>query len=376
MRKRVRKILLVLAGLVPVLGIAGALVISHDAACPAAVADATVASATRMQAITYRCYGGPEVLQFTAVDKPVPTDRQVLVRVHAAALNPLDWHYMRGKPYVMRLGTGMGAPTEPRLGVDFAGVVEAVGTQVQGFAPGDRVFGARNGALAEYVTVSQDRNLVPMPPGLSFEQAAGIPIAALTALQALRDEARLQPGQRVLINGASGGVGTFAVQIAKALGAEVTAVCSTRNLDLVRSLGADHVIDYTRDDFADGSQRYDAIIDMVGSQGLLKSRAALEPQGAFVIVGGPDGAWLGPLVQPLKALAIDPFVSQRYSMVNATLNAPDLAHLASMIAAGKLTPVVDQVFPLQRARDAVAYLEQGRARGKVIVSFAADGAGD
>ena len=237
------------------------LVLSHDSAC--GTAPPIAAGAPTMKGWVHRCYGGPEILQFEELAKPVVEDDSVVVKVRAASVNPLDWHTLRGKPYFMRMDAGIGAPTEAQLGVDFAGVVESVGKSVTKFKPGDEVFGARTGAFSEFVRVKESRNVVLKPAGASFEQAASLPIAALTALQALRDKGQLKAGQKVLINGASGGVGTFAVQIAKALGAEVTGVCSGRNVEMVRSLGADHVIDYTREDFTTGATKYDLIVDNV-----------------------------------------------------------------------------------------------------------------
>jgi NADPH:quinone reductase-like Zn-dependent oxidoreductase len=292
----------------------------------------------------------------------------VLVKVHAAGINPVEWHYMRGKPYIMRLGAGFGRPKDPRLGVDFAGTVEAVGSNVTKFKPGDEVFGARNGALAEYVVVNASRNILPKPARLTFDQAAGIPIAGVTALQALRDKGQLKPGQKVLVNGASGGVGTFAVQLAKALGAEVTGVSSTRNVELVRSIGADHVIDYTQQDFTAGTERYDVVIDNVGNHSFLEVRKVLAPAGRYVIVGGnSEDPWLGALSTPLKAMLVSPFVKQKAVFFMAQLNPEDLAFIANAVTAGQVTPVIDRSYPLAEVADAIAYLEKGRARGKVIV---------
>lgn len=254
---------------------------------------AGVENAPPMRAVVRHAYGGPEVLRVEAVEKPVPTDDQLRIRVHAASINPLDWHYLRGAPYLMRLDSGLTRPTSPRLGVDFAGTVEAVGRNVSGFKPGDEVFGGRNGALAEYVCVSP-RAVVAKPANVTFEQAAAVPIAAVTALQGLRDRGKLRAGEKVLINGASGGVGTFAVQIAKVLGAEVTGVCSTRNVELVRSLGADRVVDYTRETFTEGAERYDLILDMVGNHDLLDLRRVLKPEGRYVMIGGSSGRWMRP----------------------------------------------------------------------------------
>ena len=329
-----------------------------------------------MKAIVYRCYGPPEVVTVEDVEKPTPGDNDVLVKVHAAALNPLDWHYMRGTPYVMRLDAGVGRPKRTRLGVDFSGTVEAVGRNVRTFKPGDEVWGAKGGALAEYVIVAEAGNLLPKPPRLTFDQAAGLPVAAVTALQALRDKGELRAGQKVLINGASGGVGTFAVQIAKALGAEVTGVCSTRNVDMVRSLGADHVIDYTQQDFTAGPQRYDLVVDNVGNHSFGEIRRVLQPEGRYVIVGGnSDGRWFGALTTPLKALVVAPFVSQTPVFFMAELNRESLTTLQELVSAGKVTPVIDRRYPLSRAAEAIAYLEQGRARGKVIVTVHGSGDG-
>ena len=343
-----------------------AIAISHDSACPDAP---PAAGGTTMKAARHHCYGGPEVVGLEDAAKPVPAGDEVLVRVHAAGLNPLDWHYMRGEPYVMRLGSGFGRPKDPALGVDFAGVVEAVGPDVTRFRPGDEVFGAANGAFAEYLTVSEARNVLPRPARLSVEQAAGVGVAAVTALQALRDQGGLQPGEKVLINGASGGVGTFAVQIAKAMGAQVTGVCSTRNVELVRSIGADHVVDYTKADFTEGTERYDLVVDMVGNHSFGKIRGVLEPEGRYVIVGAnSDNRWLGGLGATFKVMAMAPFVKQKAGFFVARLRPEDLAYLAGLMADGRVTPVVDRVFPLAEVVEGITYLETGRARGKVIVS--------
>jgi NADPH:quinone reductase-like Zn-dependent oxidoreductase len=327
------------------------------------------ASGETMRAAVHRCYGGPEVIEVARLTRPVPGDDEVLIRVHAAAVNPLDYHYLRGKPYIMRLASGMGRPKEERLGVDYAGTVEAVGRNVTRFKPGDAVFGGRSGALAEYIVARHDRAIAKKPDNVSFEQAAGVGIAGVTALQALRDEGRVQPGQKVLVNGASGGVGTFAVQIGKALGAEVTGVQSARNVELVRSLGADHAIDYTQEDFTAGSTRYDLIVDNVGNQPLFALRRVLTPDGIVVGVGGPkQDRWLGPLSRSLRMALLSPFVSQQYITLLAELNRGDIEVLRDMMASGKVVPVIDREYPLDRAAEAIAYLEEGRARGKVIVT--------
>jgi NADPH:quinone reductase-like Zn-dependent oxidoreductase len=322
-----------------------------------------------MKAVVYRCYGGPQVLHVEQVPKPVPADDQLLVRVHAAAVNPLDWHYMRGVPYIMRLESGFFRPKDQRLGVDFAGTVEAVGKGVTSFKPGDEVFGGRGGAFAEYVVVKASRNIQLKPERITFEQAAGVPIAAVTALQALRDKGELQEGQKVLINGASGGVGTFAVQIAKAFGAEVTGVASTRNVELVRSLGADHVIDYTKQDFTQGDVIYDLVVDNIGNHSFDDIRRVLKPEGRYVMIGSNDkGRWLGALSTPLKAKIRAPFVSQEALFLLADIKPIDLVFLAGLMTAGKVTPVVDRTYPLADVAKAIEYVETGRARGKVILS--------
>jgi NADPH:quinone reductase-like Zn-dependent oxidoreductase len=342
-----------------------AVLLSHDSPCtdPPSAAPGT----STMTAVTYSCYGGPEVLAVAPVEKPVPSAGQVLVRVERAGVNPLDWHYMRGSPYLMRLGSGLGAPERQRLGVDFAGTVEAVGEGVTRFRPGDAVFGGKFGAFAEYLIMDADGSLAAKPANLNWDEAGGVSIAALTALQALRDAGHVQPGQKVLINGASGGVGTFAVQLAKAMGAEVTGVCSARNIELVRSLGADHVIDYKQADYTQSGQRWDAIIDMVGNHSLLANRDALTDEGAYVIVGGSSGDWLGPLLRPLVALLLNPFVDQELVMLLAQQSRADLETLADMLGSGRLRTVVDRHFRLEDISEAIRYSESGRARGKIII---------
>lgn len=346
-----------------------ALVLSYDAACEPP--GATSEGATLMQAIRYHCYGSSEVLTLERVARPEPGDDELLVKVHAAAVNPLDWHYMQGKPYIMRLSSGIGRPTNPQAGVDFAGTVEAVGRNVQRFKPGDAVFGGRNGAFAEYLVIRESSSVASMPANASFEEAAAVPVAAITALQAVRDAGRVGPGKHVLINGASGGVGTYAVQIAKSLGADVTGVSSTRNLDLVRSLGADQVIDYTQEDFTRGTERYDAIIDNVGNHSLGAYRRALKPDGILVLVTGPKtDRWLGPIARILWSKMSAPFVSQTYAGLFATLNQRDLAVLRDMMEAGTLRSVIDRRYTLAEVPAAIAYLEQGRSRGKNVIIVA------
>ncbi len=370
-RKVLRKVVLVIVVFLLVTGIPLALVLSHDSACTAA--PPLRADATLMKGIAYRCYGSPDVLEVENLEKPVAGDDQVLVKVHAAALNPLDFHYMHGTPYLMRLDSGIGTPKNTRLGVDFAGTIEAVGKNVKKFKPGDEVFGGRNGAFGEYVTVREDRSIVLKPANITFEQAAAVPVAAITALQALRDNGHIQAGQKVLINGASGGVGTFAVQLAKSFGAEVTAVCSTKNLDMVRKIGADHVIDYTKEDFTQGDQHYDLIVDTVGTHSLLDYKRVLTPQGNLVIVGGQVDNWmLGILGSVVYAKILSPFISQKFGMMLAELNPEDLTILSDLMQAGKVTPVIDRTYKLSEVPEALRYLEQGHARGKVVISVIDD----
>lgn len=344
-----------------------AIMISHNSTCGPATF--LPDNSENMNAIIYRCYGSPDVLELARIAKPVPQDNEVLVKIKAASVNPLDWHYMRGTPYIMRLGTGLGKPDITRLGVDFAGTVEAIGKNVKQFKPGDEVFGGRTGAFAEYVTIAEDRALALKPPNASFEQAASMPIAAITALQALRDHGQLKAGQKILINGASGGVGTFAVQIAKAMGAEVTGVCSARNVEMVRSIGADHVIDYTAEDYTESGQHYDLIIDMVGNHSLSENRQVLAPKGIFVIIGGGKGNWLGPLKAPIKAFIYSPFVGQDFSMMIGAMRQQDLLILADLIKTGEVVPVIDRSYPLSEVPAAIRYSEEGHARGKIIINL-------
>ncbi|MGH8175905.1 MAG: NAD(P)-dependent alcohol dehydrogenase [Steroidobacter sp.] len=321
-----------------------------------------------MTAIVYHDYGSPDVLRVEEIDKLLPNDNQLLIKVRAAGANPLDWHYMRGTPYLVRMEAGLRRPEDIRLGVDVAGVVEAVGKNVTQFKPGDEVFGAGAGSFAEYVLASE-RRVALKPANITFEEAASVPIAALTALQGLRDHGRIQPGQKVLINGASGGVGTFAVQIAKSFGAHVTGVCSTRNVEMVRSLGADHVIDYTRENFTEGEQRYDLILDNVGNHPLSALRDVMNPDGIYVIVGGPnEGRWLGPMARALKATMLSPFVSQELVMFMAQITRDDLLVLKELMETKKVTPVIDRTYTLPEAPEAIRYLEEGRARGKVVIT--------
>lgn len=331
-----------------------------------------IAPANPIKAIVH-CDYGVNNLKLDQIEKPTPADDQLLVRVHAASLNPYDWHFVEGTPYVIRAlaGTGLRKPKDMRLGVDFAGTVEAVGKNVTEYKPGDEVFGGRDGAFAEYVCPRASRAVALKPPSVSFEQAASVNIAGITALQALRDKGKVQAGQKVLINGASGGVGTFAVQIAKSLGADVTGVCSTRNVDLVKSLGADHVIDYTKQDFTKGTERYDAMLDNVGNRSLSECRSILTPQGKYVLIGGggaSDQGFLGGLSKALWAVVFSKFVNQQMGMMMADANHNDLTILADMMQAGKLKPVIDRTYKLADAAEAIRYLEQGHARGKVVLT--------
>ena len=343
-----------------------AIVLSYDSACdPTPPVDE---GAESMKAVVYSCYGSPDVLELADVAKPVPADDELLVRIQAAAVNPLDWHYMRGTPYFMRLMSGLGAPTITRLGVDFSGTVEAVGKHVTRFKPGDEVFGARTGAFADYVTIRESRAVASKPANVTHEQAASVPIAAITAVQALRDKGQLQPGQKVLINGASGGVGTFAVQIAKSFGAEVTGVCSTRNVEMVRSIGANHVFDYKKENYTESGEQYDLIVDMVGNHSLGANRKVLSPEGRLVLVGGGKGDWIGPMMRPLQAMLVSPFVDEEIITLLAGLDSDDLVLLGDLMAHGAVTPVLDRRFPLNEIADAIRYSEEGHARGKIIIT--------
>ncbi len=324
-----------------------------------------------MKAIVY-CDYGLSNLKLEDVEKPTPTDDQVLVKVRAASVNPYDWHFIEGTPYIMRIGVGLRKPKDTRLGVDYAGTVEAVGKKVTQFKPGDDVFGGRGGAFAEYVCPRADRAVALKPSNLTFEQAASVNIAGITALQALRDKGKVQPGQKVLINGASGGVGTFAVQIAKSFGADVTGVCSTRNVDLVRSLGADHVVDYTKEDFTKGEQHYDVILDNVPNHSLSECRRILNSKGKYVMIGGGgpnDARWIGPFGRVINTLLLSPFVSQEMGMMMADPSQKDLATLGDLMQSGKVKPVIDRTYTLSQVPEAIRYLEAGHARGKVVITL-------
>jgi NADPH:quinone reductase-like Zn-dependent oxidoreductase len=322
-----------------------------------------------MKAAVRDRYGSPDVVELREIERPAPADDEVLVRVRAASVNAADWYGMTGTPYVGRAAMGLRKPKSNRLGTDFAGTVEAVGNDVTLFRPGDEVFGGRSGAFAEYVCVREDRAVVPKPANVTFEQAAAVGVAGLTALQGLRDKGQLQPGQKVLINGASGGVGTFAVQIAKALGADVTGVCSTRNVDLVRSLGADQVVDYTREDFTRSDRRYDLMFDVAGSRSWSECRRVLNPQATLVIVGAPKGNRLmGPLshIVTLRLAALRG--SQKAVFFIAKFNKADMEVLRELLEAGKVTPVIDRRYELSEIADALRYLGEGHAQGKVVLT--------
>jgi len=331
----------------------------------------TAAPANPIKAIVHCEYGGPEVLTVADVEKPAPNDNQLLVRVRAASVNPLDLT-IRG-PWLIRPILGMRKPKDTRLGVDYAGTVEAVGKNVTQFKPGDDVFGGKNGAIAEYICVLADRAVVLKPSNMTFEQAASVPVAAITALQGLRDKGKIQSGQKVLVNGASGGVGTFAVQIAKSFGTEVTGVCSTRNVDLVRSIGADHVIDYTKEDFTKGDQRYDLIYDLVGNHSFPERRRILSPNGICVMAGVGGAGWHDGMAMrlagELNAYVRSRFVSQKFITYIAQFNKQDMMVLADLLRSGKMTPVIDKTYKLSDTADALRYLEQGHARGKVVITI-------
>ena len=322
-----------------------------------------------MKAIVQDKYGSTDVLELREIDRPTIGPDDVLVRVRAAGVDPGVWHLMTGLPYLIRvMGYGLRAPKWRIRGRALSGSVEMVGTNVTGFHPGDEVFGTCEGSFADYASARADR-LAPKPTNLTFEQAATVPISAQTALQALRDAGRVRPGQRVLIIGAAGGVGSFAVQLAKAYGAYVTGVCGTEKAELVRSIGADDVIDYTRTDFADGTRRYDLILDTAGNRSLSHLRRALAPEGTLVIIGGEGGGrWLGMMGRIFRTMVLAPFVRQKLRFLSATERAEDLRLLKELIEAGKVTPVIDRTYPLSQASEAIRYLERGHARGKVVIA--------
>jgi NADPH:quinone reductase-like Zn-dependent oxidoreductase len=319
-----------------------------------------------MKAIVQRSYGGPDTLEFREIDRPTIGPNEVLVRVHAASVHIGDWVLMTGSPFVMRFATGLRKPKNAVPGTDVAGTVEAVGLDVTHHRPGDEVFGWCAGAFAEYASGPEDQ-FIAKPANLTFEQAAAVGVSATTALQLLRDNGKVQPGQKVLINGASGGVGTFAVQIAKAFGAEVTGVTSTRNVDMVRAIGADHVVDYTSEDFTKGERRYDLILDNVGNHSMARTRRALSPTGTLISNGGGHAA--GKLGRTIRTMLVSMFVRQQAAPTVKTQNHDDLVALKELVEAGKVTPVIDGTFPLARTREAIARVATARARGTIVVSI-------
>ena len=323
-----------------------------------------------MKAIVHCEYGSPDVLELKDVQKPVPNDNQVLVKVRAVAVNPLDLTITG--PLALRPISGLRKPKETRVGVDYSGTVEAIGKNVTNLKTGDEVFGGKTGAFAEYICVLADRAVVLKPANITFEQAAAVPVAAITALQGLRDKGRIRAGQKVLINGASGGVGTFAVQIAKSFGTEVTGVCSTRNVDLVRSIGADHVIDYTKEDFTRSEQRYDLIYDLVGNHSFSERRRILNPNGICVMAGLGGAGWhegfASRLLGELNGYLRSRFTRQKFIAYIAQFNKTDMLILADLMQSGKVTPVIDRTFKFSETADALRYLETGHARGKVVVA--------
>jgi NADPH:quinone reductase-like Zn-dependent oxidoreductase len=321
-----------------------------------------------MKAIVYYNYGSPDVLRCEEIEKPTAGNSEVFIKVRAASVNPYDWHFMRGMPYFVRIPAGLRKPKDKRLGVDVAGEVEAVGRNVTQFKPRDEVFGLCRGALAEYACASESA-LAIKPDNLTFEQAASAPLAALTALQSLRDKGKIQAGQKVLINGAAGGVGTFAVQIAKSYGADVIGVCSTRNVDMVRSIGANRAIDYTQEDFTKSGQRFDLILDTVGNHSLLACRRVLNPKGIYIMAGGPTGRWMiGLLARLAAALVLSRFMSQKLVMVAAKSSKEDLTIMRELMESRKVTPVTDKRYSLSEVPEAIRYLEEGHARGKIAIT--------
>lgn len=329
-----------------------------------------------MRAIVQAAYGSADVLHMAQIPKPKVAENEVLVRVHAAGLDRGTWHVTRGLPYALRLAYGIRAPKNPVPGLDLAGTVTAVGPAVTRFAAGDQVFGVGKGPFAEYAT-ARESQLARKPANVSFEQASVVPVSGCTALQALRAAGQVTPGQKVLILGASGGVGSYAVQLAKAAGAVVTGVCSTAKMDLVRSLGADYVVDYSKQDFADGTEHYDLIVDIAGNPTLSRLRRALTPTGTAVIAGGEEGgSWTGSMDRQFRALALSPFIRQRLTMVIGAQGSGDLEHLAALLEKGTLVPAIDRIYPLERVPDAMRYFDAGKARGKIAVSIVGTGTSD
>ena len=322
-----------------------------------------------MKAIVHHQYGPPDVLKLQEIDKPVPKEDELLVRVHAASINILDWYGITGLG-IARVGGGFRKPKDPRVGVDFAGVVEGVGANVKLFKPGDEVYGGRSGSFAEYVTIREQRGIAPKPAGVTFEQAATVPVAGLTALQGLRDNGQIQPGQKVLINGASGGVGTFAVQIAQAFGAEVTGVCHTRHIDAIRSLGADHIIDYAREDFTRSGQRYDLVLDVMGGRSWRDFRRVLNPNATFVLIGGPKtNRLIGPLAHIIRIRLAALRASQKVIFFIANVNREDLLFMNELMEAGKVTPLIDRQYKLSELSQAMRHFAEGHPHGKIVITM-------
>jgi NADPH:quinone reductase-like Zn-dependent oxidoreductase len=362
-----KKILGILLGVV-ILGLAGlALALSHNSPCGSAPPSIPAPS---MKAAVNRCYGPPEVVRIENIARPIAGDHDLVIHVHASSVNPLDWHYLLGEPYVMRPSAGWGSPNDVYLGTDFAGTVESVGKLVTKFKPGDEVFGGGDGAFAQYIRAADDKGVALKPANVSFEEAAAAPVAGITALQALRDAGKLQAGQKVLVNGAGGGVGTFAVQIAKAMGATVTAVTNTGSLQMVQSLGADHVIDYSREDFTRGAERYDLIFDLSGNHSMGEYSRVLTPTGIFVMGGDTDkGHWIGPLAGMGREMIEAKFAKVHFEAFFADLKQTDMIALADLMASGKVKPVIDRRYSLDQIVDAISYQITGHARGKVIVTI-------
>jgi NADPH:quinone reductase-like Zn-dependent oxidoreductase len=351
-----------------VLGVATLLIVTgYGSPCPPV--QPSVMGADTMRAAMHRCYGVPQGLSVENIPKPTPGDGQVLIKVRASSVNPAEWYRISGQPYLVRLSSGIGSPTASRAGFDMAGVVESVGPNVSLFKPGDEVFGGVGGAFAEYAVAREKGGIILKPANLSFEEAAAMPIAAITALQGLRDHGHIKAGQKVLINGASGGVGTYAVQIAKALGAEVTGVCSTRNLELVRSLGADHVVDYTKGNFTDGTERYDLILDNVGNHSYFDLANVVKPEGIIVTVGGSKkNPWLGPIGRVAWRKVVSPFIDPQLPFFIAKVNKTDLELLATLSREGKLKSAIDRRYPLEKTAEALEYIGSQRARAKVVIT--------
>ena len=322
-----------------------------------------------MRAAVRDRFGPPDVVELRELEKPVPGDDEVLVRVHATSVNMTDWYGVTGRPWVGRVSMGLRGPRTNRIGTDYAGEVEAVGTAVTQLAVGDRVFGGKDGAFAEYVCAREDRSITPIPDDVSFGQAAAVPVAALTALQGLRDKGNLRTGQKVLVNGASGGVGSYAVQVAKALGGEVTAVCSTANVETARRLGADHVVDYTQEDFTRQDARYDLLLDVAGSRSWKECTRVLEPDATVVVVGGPkDSKALGPLAHVVRMRLGALRDSRSIAFFIAKFTKPDMQFLADLLGSGRMTSAIDRTYELSDIRDALDYLGEGHARGKIVVT--------